>query len=43
MVVEPKIAITRIMVNINLAVQNGFAIHIILYVCGKFWKNLILI
>ena len=34
--VEPNIAIARILVNLNLAVQYGIAIHI--YASRKFWR-----
>ena len=39
--VEPKIAIGRILVDLNLAVRYGIAIRIILYVSRKFWQILI--
>ena len=37
--VEPKIAITRILADLNLAVRYGIAIHI--YASRKFWRILI--
>ena len=37
--VEPKIAITRILADLNLAVQYGIAIRI--YASRKFWQILI--
>ena len=37
--VEPKIAIERILADLNLAVRYGIAIHI--YASRKFWRILI--
>ena len=41
LVVEPKIAIARILVDLNLAVQYGIAIRIHVYANRKFWQILI--
>ena len=40
LVVEPKIAIARILADLNLAVRYGIAIRI--YVSRKFWLNICL-
>ena len=39
--VEPKIAIARILADLNLAVRYGIAIHIYIYASRKFWRILI--
>ena len=39
MVVEPKIAIARILADLNLVVQYGIAVRI--YASRKFWRILI--
>ena len=39
LVVEPQIAITRILVDLNLAVRYGIAIRI--YVSRIFWRTLV--
>ena len=36
--VEPKIAIVRILADLNLAVRYRIAIRIILYAIMKFWQ-----
>ena len=41
LVVEPKIAITRILVDLNLAFRYGIAIRIILYASRKVWRIII--
>ena len=41
MAVEPKITIIRILADLNLVVQYGIAIRIILYASRKLWRILI--
>ena len=41
MVVGSQIAILNLLADLNLAVQYGIAIHIILYASKKFWRILI--
>ena len=36
--VEPKIAIPRILADLNLAVRYGIAIRIYIYASRKFWR-----
>ena len=41
MAIEPKIAIARILADLNLAVRYGITVRIIFYASRKFWLILI--